>query len=115
MSLLIAVIGFASSTGVAILKKEHLKELTTDFGIVHCWSYRTAKYVVIDIAGDFYAVNGSARGISKKSPDLEWRDSKLILKPGGKYVVFSDIIQYSIKNGCSPLSEAFAKLFLLNR
>ncbi len=82
-----------------MLSKEHLKNLTIDFGVIECWERGTSKYIVIDYAGTIYAVNGKARSHAKKTG---WKEAKSILKKDGEFTVFSDIIQVALKNGCTP-------------
>ncbi|MBN2894771.1 MAG: hypothetical protein JXK05_02640 [Campylobacterales bacterium] len=94
----IVLVSFAQA---GFLKKEQLAHLKTDFGVVQCWEQGNKKYVVIDIAGDQYAVNGTARAHAKKYPRLNWKDAELLLKDGGNHIIFSEIIQDSIKEGCS--------------
>jgi len=87
----------------SFLKKEHMKELTTDFGVITCYSYMGAKLVVLDVNGDFYYVNGKAKTRAKMSPAFEWRDAKMLLKPNGNHLVFGKIIRQALKKGCSPM------------
>ncbi len=81
-----------------LLTDEHLANLTIDFGVIECWDRGIAKYVIIDHAGTIYAVNGAARGHAKKAG---WKQAKSILRPNGDYIIFSNIIQTAINNGCS--------------
>ena len=81
-----------------LLTSKHLSHLTIDFGVISCWERGVIKYVVIDYAGTIYAVNGSARGHAKK---VGWKDAKSILKTNGEHIVFSDIIEVALKNGCT--------------
>ena len=82
-----------------LLTDYHLSNLTIDFGVISCWERGASKYIVIDYAGTIYAVNGKARGHAKKAG---WKQAESILKAGGDYSIFSDIIQIALKNGCTP-------------
>ena len=85
-----------------LMTDKQLSNLTIDFGVINCWEKKvysySVKYIVIDHAGTIYAVNGKARGHARVAG---WKDAESILKKGGDYTVFSDIIQTAIKNGCT--------------
>jgi len=81
-----------------LLTDKHISQLTIDFGVISCWKRGPIKYVVIDYVGTIYAVNGKARGHSRKAG---WKDAESILKKNGDHMVFSDIIQVAFNNGCT--------------